>query len=126
MNGTKKKPTDPGAPRYKRRTYSEALQLARAKFHAEVAEHWSVEEMAEFRARAITGGGPVPEPDSWLELAGFAPDDRYFYEVFFCEPSLVCGGQSPKVWARILISRDRSSELCIIDWHPGKEGLDGA
>ena len=63
----------------------------------------------------VLGGGPVYHPDSWQHLTPVVPDRDGFYEVLLYEATPYDGAPSPKIWARILVSRDRDSDLCVME-----------
>jgi uncharacterized protein YciU (UPF0263 family) len=109
---------------YRRRTWDEACEMARSRFRNEVASHFSQTESDQFRQiydeneKMILGGGLVLEPDSWRQLTDTIIDRDHFYEISIYEVAPYDGAPSPKIWMRALVSRDRESDLCVIDWHP--------
>lgn len=105
-----------GAHQYKRRKYDEAEEIARQAFRAQVAERLSPSDIEAMRTQAAVVGGSVGR--GWETQLGHVPDARMHYEFQVFEPPERCGEASPRVYARILVSRDRQSELCVVWWNP--------
>jgi uncharacterized protein YciU (UPF0263 family) len=101
---------------YKRRTYDEAKEIARLTFRAQVAERLPPSELEALRSKAAVIGGSVGK--NWESLLGHIPDERMHYEFQVLELPERCGEPSPKLYARILVSRDRQSDLCVVWWSP--------
>ena len=100
---------------YKRRTLDEATELAQEKFKASVLNHLSSEEVEEFRSSCLmTSGNPS---EIWESVLGEQPDIRMYYEIELYKPSDTCP-YIEKSYAKILVSRDRSSEQVEIIWKP--------
>lgn len=107
---------------YKRRTSKEAEAIAQAKFRAEVEAHFTAAELEEFQACAAVGSGSPTE--QWEELIGAQVTDKLFYQFKLYKPSDVCP-YVEKIYAIILVSRDRSNEHCYIKWKPQLEPYNG-
>jgi uncharacterized protein YciU (UPF0263 family) len=107
------------AHKYKRRTLDEAIELAQETFREKVAEILTPNEIDELRSLGTTASGPLSDrsADEWKNILGYLPDKRMYYEVELYKPS----DSHPyieKSYARILITRDRSSQQCEILWKP--------
>lgn len=99
------------AHRYKQRSYDEADEWKRSRCHAELSTILSAVDFTQpcadmRRGGAVLGDGN-PSP-AWRDKVGFelAPDGYRHAE--------------PYVRVQILISRDRNSRFCIVDWKPGR------
>lgn len=103
------------AHQYKRRTFDEAVTLAQQAFRAAAKDHLSEAELEEMAEHGTMTGGSFR--DDWETETGFKPDARLFYELQLYRPSKECPYIS-KYFARILVSRDRSSEAAWIRWKP--------
>ncbi len=52
----------------------------------------------------------------WREIAGYEPDQRNHYEIQITDWLDESRPQDLRTWVRILVSRDRGSDLCIVQW----------
>jgi uncharacterized protein YciU (UPF0263 family) len=107
---------------YKRRTSSEAKALAQEKFRAEAETHLTAAELDEFfSCGAVGAGSPTGQ---WEEIVGAPVSDKRFYEFKLHKPSNDCP-YVEKIYALILVSRDRSNDHCFIQWKPAMEPYTG-
>ncbi len=106
--------------KYKRRTLFEAEEIAWERFSKEVTTHLSADEIADYLGKAILTGGSIGT--GWGAILGVEPEPRMHYEFTLCEPAKYEGGPSPKLWARILVTRDRDKNDCYIMWKPDDDG----
>ncbi len=106
-------------PRYKRRTFDEAMTIAMHRFDFQARHHLTFEQCEYCLTKACRGGGSV-HPD-WSNRLGYTPDERMHYEVNIQDWAEFerAGSPPPKCWFRALISRDRSRDLCEVWWLPG-------
>lgn len=108
---------------YKRRTMDEAQELARLRFRSEAAAHLTAEEIDEVGRHALLTSGDPSE--GWEAHVGFRPDIHGYYQFEIYKPA----DEHPyveKVYARILVGRDRADEFCAILWRPPiSRGRDG-
>jgi uncharacterized protein YciU (UPF0263 family) len=100
---------------YKRRTLDEALALAQDAFRATAKDHLSDDELREMAEHGTHTEGSFG--DDWEAETGFRPDAKLFYEVQLYRASKECP-YIEKYYARILVSRDRSSHGVWIKWKP--------
>lgn len=116
VNGNVICPVDP--PKYKRRTFDEAMAIAMKRFDAEARQHLNFEQYEYCLTKACLGGGSI-DP-AWTDRLGYKPEERLHYEVSIHDwaESELPGSPPPKCWVRILVSRDRSSDFCEIWWLP--------
>ena len=70
---------------YKRRTYDEAMELAQARFRAEVRDYLTDEEIEEMRTKGTVTGGSFG--DDWVLELGDGPDKRLHYCLLYTSPS---------------------------------------
>ena len=110
------------ANKYKRRTSDEAQAVSQAKFRAEVETHLTTSELEEFRDFAAVGAGSPT--GQWEDLVGAPVTDKLFYQFKLYKPSDVCP-YVEKIYAIILVSRDRSNEHCFTKWKPTLEPYTG-
>lgn len=100
---------------YKRRTLEEAEKIAQEHFKATAKDNFSAELIKELESDGIrTAGLPSSQ---WQNILGYVPDETMHYEFVLYKPS----AGSPfleRVYASILVIRDRSSEFCKIVWLP--------
>ena len=106
---------------YKRRTFDEAVTLSQRAFRAAAKDHLSEAELNELVEYGTMAGGSFG--DDWEAETGFKPDARLYYELQLYRPSMEPPYVS-KYFARILVSRDRSSEAVWIKWRPAVPGTD--
>lgn len=103
---------------YARRTYDEAMELARLAFRTSAADHLTPAEIDELVAHGLlTGGTPGP---GWERVIGVVPTERHFYELQIYKPS----DNKPYIegsYVRILVPRDRSIEAIQFMWRPPVE-----
>src|SRR5205085_50781 len=106
------------APKYKRRTFDEAITIAMARFHAEARQHLTFEQYEYCLTKACLGGGSIDR--AWVDRLGYKPDQQLHYEVSIHDwaESELPEAPRPKCWVRILVSRDRSSDFCETWWLP--------
>lgn len=100
---------------YRRRTFDEALELAKLRFRAEVTEHLSQEEIEELRTKGTISGGSFA--GDWVAELGEEPDKNLYYEIQVYQPSEECP-YIARYFARILVARDRCSQGVWIKWRP--------
>ena len=71
--------------------------------------------MEEFRqAGLISSGGPKMQ---WESMLGRPVSEREFYEYQLYKPSEICP-YVEKIYAVILVSRNRDNENCYVQWKP--------
>lgn len=103
---------------YARRTYEEATELARLTFRATAANHLTPAELDELGVHGrLTGGTPGPD---WEKIIGVVPTERHYYELQIYKPS----DTKPYIersYVRMLVPRDRSTELIHYMWRPSFE-----
>ena len=100
---------------YRRRTYDEALELARLRFSAEAAEHLSPDEIEDLRTKGTISGGTFAE--DWAGELGEEPVKGLYYEIQLYQPADECP-YITRYFARILVPRNRGSEVVWIKWKP--------
>lgn len=100
---------------YSRRTFDEAQELARLAFRAAAVDNLTPAELEELGLHGLLTGG-TPGPD-WEQIIGSAPTERLFYEVQIYKPS-DARPYIEKSYVRMLVPRDRSSELVRFMWRP--------
>ena len=110
------------AHQYKRRTTSEAEVLAQNLFRTHARQHLTDDELEEFRLSGLVSSG-TPGPQ-WESIVGRPVSEREFYEFEVYKPSAECP-YVEKIYAVILVSRDRSTESCYVQWRPEIEKYDG-
>lgn len=93
----------------------EARALALEACRVLAPEHLSSDELLEMRTHGRFDGGSVR--DGWEPLLGATPDKRMYYEFSLYRPSPKCP-YIDKYFARILVTRDRTSEAVHILWRP--------
>jgi uncharacterized protein YciU (UPF0263 family) len=109
------------AHQYTRRTYDEAQELAQALFRVEANDHFSGDEIADLKARGTVSGG-TGGFDEWTEHLGFTPDKRLHYDYMVYIPA----EERPyveRIYAQILVSRDRSKGIVAVRWKPANPTL---
>jgi uncharacterized protein YciU (UPF0263 family) len=100
---------------YKQRTLDEALELAKSVFKSKAKDFLSSGEIAEMAGFGKITAGSISE--DWESVLGYKPNHKKFYEIDLYKPSK----EKPfveKFYARILVSRDFSSEQVEIIWKP--------
>lgn len=110
------------AHQYKRRTWDEALELAKAAFRSCATDHLSPAEIDELRAHGTVTG--LSAHEGWEAIIGHRPDMRDYYEVELYQPSDKCP-YVEKVFVRMLVPRDRSSDTVHFIWRPIVPPYDG-
>ncbi len=110
------------AHQYKRRTWDEALELAKVAFRATVSDNLTPAEIEEIRTHGTIGGGSVG--DGWPAVLGTEPDKRANYEVEIYRPSDQCP-YVEKIFVRMLVPRDRSAETIHFIWRPAVPPYNG-
>lgn len=108
---------------YRRRTLDEAMALAKSAFRAHASAHLTADELQEMQDHGLSSGGIIG--DDWETVLGYAPDERMHYEFEVYRPSEECPYVA-KIFARILVTRDRASDAVHIVWHPPVPEYDGA
>jgi hypothetical protein len=109
--------------KYKRRTFDEAKEIAMERLLAEAPDHLTFEQFRHCLTEAcLYGGGPS---EGWRDRLGYVPDPHLHYEIGMCEWAEFEGGPSPRHWVRILVSRDRGSDLCVTWWEPSADAEPG-
>ena len=103
------------AHQYKRRTWDEALELAKAAFRSSVSDNLAPDEIEELRTHATVGG--LSAHEDWAAILGHRPDMRDYYEVELYRPSDQCPYVA-KVFVRMLVPRDRASDTIHFIWRP--------
>ncbi|MCC4591349.1 DUF440 family protein [Xanthomonas sacchari] len=103
---------------YARRTYDEAIELARSAFRASAADHLTLAELAELEAHGLLTGG-TPGPD-WEQITSVVPTEHQFYELQIYKPS-DAKPHIERFYVRMLVPRDRSSEAVQFMWRPPVE-----
>src|SRR5262249_25826258 len=110
------------AHQYKRRTMSEAEVLAQNLFRTHVRQHLTDDELEEIRLSGLVSSGTPGR--QWESIVGRAVSEKEFYEFEVYKPSEVCP-YVEKIYAVILVSRDRNNESCYVQWRPDIEPYDG-
>src|SRR5436190_24099630 len=100
---------------YKRRTFDEAQSLAWTSYRSLAPDHLTSDEILEMREHGTLTGGTFG--DGWQALVGHLPEERMYYEFQLYRPSSECP-YIEKYFARILVTRDRASEVVHILWRP--------
>jgi uncharacterized protein YciU (UPF0263 family) len=101
---------------YKRRTYDEAVELAKSAFRESVEKILTKEEVDEIRESCeLTGGNPKAE--EWATILGFLPDEKSYYEIELYKRSDECP-YIEKSYVKILVPRNREIEECYFIWKP--------
>ena len=110
-------------PKYKRRTLDECMAVALGRFKSEALTHISPVDCEHcLKEACIYGDGPRP---GWQDRLGFDPEKRMHYEIRIEDwaESEAPGYPPSKCWVRILVSRDRASDLCAIWWPDHKHAV---
>lgn len=103
------------AHQYARRTFDEAVELAKAAFRATAEQNLSAADLEELqRFGAKTGGTPK---DGWNEVLGHEPMEKDYYEVELYKPSEERPYVS-RIYVRMLVPRNRSSTDIHFKWLP--------
>ena len=108
--------------KYKRLTLDEARGVAQAFFKANAKANLPAEVLEEMSKGAQESAGSIGR--GWEEVIGFIPDGRGYYEFELYKPSPICP-YVEKVYARILVSRDRDDLRCFAMWMPDAEPYEG-
>ena len=93
----------------------EALDLAKAAFRAAVADNLTPAEIEELRAHATMTSGSFQ--DEWTDILGAKPERNAYYGVQVYRPSNQCP-YVEKVFVRMLVPRDRSTDTVYFIWRP--------
>jgi uncharacterized protein YciU (UPF0263 family) len=110
------------AHQYKRRTMKEAEVLAQNLFRSHARQHLTGDELEEFRlSGAVSSGTPGRQ---WESIVGGPVSEKEFYEFEAYKPSEACP-YVEKIYAIVLVSRDRSTDSCYVQWRPEVEQYDG-
>lgn len=100
----------------------ETQALAQSLFRSQVAEHFTEEEIEEIRQSGTsTSGTPRSQ---WECIVGRPVNEREFYEHRVYKPSDECP-YVEKIYAVILVSRDRENQDCYVQWKPIVEPYEG-
>lgn len=101
---------------YKRRTYDEAVELAKSTFSESVDKNLNKEDINEIRESCdLTGGNP--KADEWATILGCQPDEKSYYEIELYKRS----DEYPyieKSYVKILVPRNRETNECYFIWKP--------
>lgn len=95
------------AHQYKRRTMNEAAVLAQDLFRSHARQHLTDDELEE-----------------WESIVGRPVSEKEFYEFEVYKPSETCP-YVEKIYAIVLVSRDRSTNHCYVQWRPEVEQYNG-
>ena len=107
---------------YKKRTLEEAEEIAQEHFRAAVKDNLSENLIQELESDGIRSSG---YPSSqWQNVLGYIPDKKMHYEFILYKPSASIPF-AEKLYARILVSRNRDSEFCKIVWLPEWQESEG-
>ena len=101
--------------KYKKRNLDESIELAQSVFKSKVADFLSPEEMEEMKNFGAIVAGSINS--EWKNILGFEPQSNEFYEIEIYKPS----DEKPyaeKIFAKILVTRDSSSNRVEIIWKP--------
>jgi Protein of unknown function, DUF440 len=102
---------------------NETEVLAQSLFRSEAAKHLTERDLEELkRSGAASSGTPTLQ---WEAILGRPICEREYYEHRLYKPSDVCP-YVEKIYAVILVSRDRTSESCYVQWKPALEPYEGA
>lgn len=99
----------------KQRNLDEAIRLAQSVFKSKAEDFLSSLEMEEMVNFGVMSAGSLSK--DWEKVLGYQLDERQFYEIDLHKPT----EKKPyveKIYARILVSRDYSSEQVEIIWNP--------
>ena len=110
------------AHQYKRRTMNETEVLAQSLFRSQAERHLTEGEIEEFRLSGLISSGTPGR--QWESIVGKPVSEREFYEYQVYKPSEVCP-YVEKIYAIILVSRDRENENCYVQWKPTVEPYEG-
>ena len=110
------------AHQYKRRTTNEAEVLAQSLFRLHARQRLTDDEFEEFRLSGLVSSGTPGR--QWESIVGRPVSEKEFYEFQIYKPSETCP-YVEKIYAVILVSRDRSTESCYVQWGPEIEQYDG-
>ena len=108
---------------YTRRTYDDAIELAKKRFRELAPSHLTDSELMEVSKCARLSGGSVADPH-WTGVLGSPPTDRDFYEIMIYESSSKCP-YVKRVFVRMLVPRNRSSSDILFIWKPPVPPYDG-
>lgn len=110
------------AHQYKRRKIEEAEAIAQMVFRSQARLHLTGSEIEEMMAfGAVSSGSPTYE---WEAIVGRPVSDREFYQFEIYKRSEECP-YIERVYAALLVSRDRANEDCHVQWKPELEPYDG-
>ena len=100
----------------------EAEVLAQNLFRSQAMQHLTEVEIEECRkSGTVTSGSPKHR---WEAIVGKPVSDREFYEYQIYKPSEVCP-YVEKIYAVILVSRNRDNDSCYAQWKPAIEPYEG-
>lgn len=93
----------------------EAISLAQIKFKEVVKDFLTEDELNEMSKFGTVMSGSVS--NDWQSILGYIPERNNYYEIELYKP---CEKKPfvEKIYARILVSRDRNSEQVEIIWKP--------
>lgn len=101
---------------------NEAAVLAQDLFRSHARQHLTDDELEEFRlSGSVSSGTPRRQ---WESIAGRPVSEKEFYEFEVYKPSETCP-YVEKIYAIVLVSRDRSTNHCYVQWRPEVEQYNG-
>lgn len=110
--------------KYKRRTFDECMNIALEAFSTGASQHLTPAQFEHCMNDACLGGGSVLP--GWAAIIGNEPDHRNCYEIRIIDWMDEFRPQDTRIWVRILVSRDRTSDLCEIRWLANQDWLPSA
>jgi uncharacterized protein YciU (UPF0263 family) len=110
------------AKAYKRLTVDEAQEIARQYFKENCAANLGEEIIHEMRdGFCFTSGSVTP---GWRAVIGFEPERRAYYEFQLYKQTSECP-YVERIYARLLVGRNRADVQCYAIWLPEVEPYDG-
>lgn len=107
---------NPNSQNYKRRTFDECREIALNEFASNARGKLSLQQFEYCITRAcLSGSSPY---DGWSEHIGYEPERRMHFEITIADwlEDHLNPKAEPRVWVRIIVSRDRLSNFCHIIW----------
>ena len=96
--------------------------LAQNLFRSQARQHLTADELEEFRSSgAVSSGTPGRQ---WESIVGRPVGENEFYEFEVYKPSQACP-YVEKIYATVLVSRDRGTNSCYVQWRPEVWQYDG-
>jgi hypothetical protein len=100
------------------------MNIALETFSKGAKQHLTPAQFEYCVKNACLGGGSVMP--GWAAMIGYEPDERNHYEIRVTDWMDESRPHDTRVWVRILVSRDRASDLCEIQWPADRDWLPSA